>query len=75
MNYTVAAASDIEDGKYQWAAVRSPEDNIGWILSRTPEMDAGTRQQAEAALKAAGVDTSQLKDTAQPPKSYQPDAD
>lgn len=70
VNYTVAAASDVVDGKYQWAAVRSPEENIGWILSRTPELDAATRAEAVKALETAGVDVSQLKDTAQPPQSY-----
>jgi len=67
----VAAASDIEDGKYQWAAVHSPEGPIGWILARSPEIDAETRQQAEAALEKAGVDVTQLSGTAQPPQTYQ----
>ena len=72
VNYVVAAASDIEDGKYQWAAVQSPEGPIGWILAREPQIDAETRSQAEAALKEAGIDVSQLSDTAQPPQTYQP---
>ena len=72
VNYVVAAAGDIEDGKYQWAAVQSPEGPIGWILAREPQIDAETRSQAEAALKEAGIDVSQLSDTAQPPQTYQP---
>lgn len=72
VNYVVAAAGDIEDGKYQWAAVQSPEGPIGWILAREPQIDAETRSQAEAALTEAGIDVSQLTDTAQPPQSYQP---
>lgn len=72
VNYVVAAASDIEGGQYQWAAVQSPEGPIGWILAREPQIDAETRKQAEAALQEAGIDVSQLSDTAQPPQSYQP---
>lgn len=72
VNYVVAAAGDIEDGQYQWAAVQSPEGPIGWILAREPQIDAETRQQAEAALAETGIDVSQLTDTAQPPQSYQP---
>ena len=56
VNYVVAAASDIKDGKYQWAAVQSPEGPIGWILAREPQIDAETRSQAEAALKEAGIE-------------------
>lgn len=73
VNYVVAAASDVENGKYQWAAVHSPEGPIGWILSRTPGIEAADREKAEAALTAAGVDIGQLSDTAQPPQSYEPD--
>lgn len=73
INYVIAAASDIEDGQYQWAAVVSPEDRIGWILSRAPELDDDTRHEAEAALEQAGVDIAQLSDTPQPPQNYQPE--
>ena len=73
VNYVVAAASDVENGKYQWAAVHSPQGNIGWILARAPQVEAEVRRQAEAALAEAGVDLSQLSDTAQPPQSYQVD--
>lgn len=72
INYVIAAASDMEGGQYQWAAVFSPDDRIGWILSRTAELDTDAREDAEAALETAGVDISTLSDTAQPPETYEP---
>lgn len=72
INYIVAAASEVEDEKYQWAAVSSPDDNIGWILARSTDLDPDARDQAETALDEAGVDITQLSDTAQPPQTYQP---
>ena len=72
INYVVAAASDVTDGSYQWAAVHAPDENIGWILSRSPELEAEAREKAETALQEAGVDVSQLSDTPQPPDTYQP---
>lgn len=72
INYVVAAASEVEDGQYQWAAVHAPDENIGWILSRSPELDADAHEEAKSALEEAGVDVSQLSETPQPPETYQP---
>lgn len=72
VNYVVAAASDIEEGLYQWAAVQSPEEGLGWILSRNPVIAPEARKAAEVALDEAGVDVGQMADTAQPPQSYWP---
>lgn len=74
INYVVAAVSEIENGKYQWAAVHSPDGDIGWILSRSTELAPEARARAEAALDEAGVDTSELSDTPQPPDTYDPEA-
>lgn len=71
INYVVAAASDVQDGRYQWAAVYGPDDGIGWILSRSAEIETAAREQAEAALQEAGVDLAQLSDTPQPPETYE----
>jgi len=73
INYVVAAVGEIEGDHYPWAAVFSPDGNIGWILSREPELAAEDRSDAVAALQKIGVDTSQLSDTPQPPTNYQPD--
>ena len=72
INYVVAAVSDVVDGRYRWAAVHSPQSNIGWILSRSPELKPEGRAKAEAALEAVGVTISQLSDTSQPPQTYRP---
>ncbi len=72
INYLVAAVGPVEEGAYSWAAVVSPDDNIGWILSRSPDLEAEDRDEAEASLEEAGVDVSQLSDTAQPPQNYDP---
>jgi apolipoprotein D and lipocalin family protein len=74
VNYVVAAVGEEEGGHYPWAAVYSPEGNTGWILARDPELSAEDRQEAEAALKEVGVNLDELSDTAQPPQSYDPDA-
>lgn len=73
INYLVAAVGSVEGDSYSWAAVVSPDDNIGWILSRTPDLEPGDRSEAEAALEEAGVDVSQLSDTRQPPENYDPE--
>jgi len=73
VNYVVVAASDIEDDQYQWAAVHSPQGPIGWILARSPRIEADARRQAAAALAKAGIDVAQLTDTAQPPQNYRPE--
>ncbi|SDY61794.1 lipocalin family protein [Citreimonas salinaria] len=75
INYVVAAASEVENGQYQWAAVYSPDDKIGWILSRSAELDEEDREQARSALEEAGVAVSELSDTPQPPETYEPSAD
>lgn len=72
INYVVAAVGPEQDGQYPWAAVHSPEGDLAWILSRTPELDAEARAQAEEALTQAGADPSALQDTAQPPEDYDP---
>lgn len=72
INYVVAAVGSEEDGQYPWAAVHSPEGDLAWILSRTPEIAPEARQAAEDALTAAGVDPATLQDTAQPPQGYDP---
>lgn len=71
INYVVAAASAVEDGQYQWAAVYSPDERIGWILSRSTDLDEEDRDRARSALEEAGVDVSELSDTPQPPKTYE----
>ncbi|WP_229582601.1 lipocalin family protein [Paracoccus sp. S-4012] len=75
VNYVIVAVGEPAGGAYPWAAVHSPEGGYAWILSRTPELDAAEREAAEAALAGAGADVSALKDTAQPPKNYDPAQD
>ena len=75
VNYVVAAVGEEEDGQYPWAAVYSPDGNTGWILARDPELSSEDREEAEASLSEVGVDLSELSDTAQPPKTYDPAAE
>ncbi|WMT92919.1 lipocalin family protein [Pelagibacterium sp. H642] len=72
INYVVAAVGDEEGGQYPWAAVYSPDGDTGWILAREPELAEEDRQKAEASLSEAGVDLSELSNTAQPPQTYDP---
>lgn len=72
INYVVAAVGEAENGQYPWAAVHSPDDDTGWILSRTLELSEADRRLAEEALETVGVDLAELTDTPQPPQSYDP---
>lgn len=74
INYIVAAVGEEADGRYPWAAVHSPDGNIGWILARDPDFGGADRDKAEAALAELGVDIAQLSDTTQPPQTYDPAA-
>jgi apolipoprotein D and lipocalin family protein len=71
VNYLVEGLGPLEDGRYQWAAVRSP-DGYAWILARTPDLPEAERQEAEEALAGAGFDTGLLQPTDQPPDNYDP---
>jgi apolipoprotein D and lipocalin family protein len=71
-NYLIEAVGPIEGDQYSWAAVRSPDDDLGWILARTPELEQQARQQAEQALERAGLDPERLQTTEQPPQNYNP---
>lgn len=68
----MVAIGEMEGDVCSWSAVRSPESGFAWVLSRTPELDGGSRQAAEEALTAAGTDVSTLQDTAQPAQIYDP---
>jgi apolipoprotein D and lipocalin family protein len=50
---------------YSWATVGSPDREYLWILSRTPQLDAEARAQAEARAAANGFDTGRLVPTEQ----------
>jgi apolipoprotein D and lipocalin family protein len=71
-NYLIEAVGPVEGDQYSWAAVRSPDDDLGWILARTPELDQQARQEAEQALDQSGIDPERLKATEQPPQYYDP---
>lgn len=71
VNYLVEALGPLEDGRYGWAAVRSPE-GYAWILARSPDLPEVERREAEAALAEAGFDTDLLRPTDQPPDAYDP---
>lgn len=73
VNYVIAAVGPMENGSYPWSAVHSPDAGLGWILSRSVELDPTARQEAEDALEAAGIDIAHLEDTAQPPENYDPE--
>jgi apolipoprotein D and lipocalin family protein len=47
-------------GDYTWAVVGSPDREYLWILARTPRLDAAAYEQAVAAARASGFDTSRL---------------
>jgi apolipoprotein D and lipocalin family protein len=69
-NYLIEAVGPVEGGRYLWAAVRSPHDDLGWILARTPELEQQARQEAEQALEQSGLDPERLQMTEQPPQNY-----
>ena len=53
------------DESYQTAVVGVPSGSAGWILARTPTIDAARRARAEAVLEANGYDPSRLYDVPQ----------
>ena len=55
------------DEDYQTAVVGVPSGTSGWILARTPEIDAARRAEAEAVLTRNGYDVSRLYDVPQKP--------
>ncbi|WP_111429303.1 lipocalin family protein [Rhodobacteraceae bacterium DSL-40] len=56
------------DESYQTAVVGVPSGSAGWILARTPTIDAARRAKAEAVLEANGYDPSRLYDVPQAAK-------
>lgn len=51
---------DLDQNNYQYAIVCGPNKSYLWILSRTPELNEGTKQMLIAKAVAAGFDTTQL---------------
>jgi len=50
---------------YNYAIVGTPDRRYGWILSRTPALNAESRERIDARLRAAGYDPSAFVDTPQ----------
>jgi apolipoprotein D and lipocalin family protein len=50
---------------YAYAIVGTPDRRYGWILSRTPALDADSRKRIDARLRAAGYDPGAFVDTPQ----------
>ncbi|WP_424926785.1 lipocalin family protein [Amaricoccus tamworthensis] len=50
------------DEAYETAVVGVPSGNAGWILARSPSIDAARRAKAEDVLAGNGYDPSQLYD-------------
>lgn len=71
VDYRIEALGPMTEGQYEWAAVSSPGE-IGWILSRTPDIRDEALVLARRALEEAGVDARALLPTAQPPEHYDP---
>jgi apolipoprotein D and lipocalin family protein len=71
-NYLIQAVGPLEDGRYSWAAVHSPDGDLGWILARTPELEQQAHQEAEQALAQAGLDPERFQATEQPPRNFDP---
>lgn len=53
------------DPAYSLAVVGEPSGKTGWILSRTPDVDAEQYSNAVSVLASAGYDTSKLRRVAQ----------
>jgi apolipoprotein D and lipocalin family protein len=53
------------DGEYQYAVVSEPSRKFLWILSRTPQLPAGTMEGIKSRLSARGFDVTQLQFTPQ----------
>lgn len=71
-NYLIEAVGPVDGGRYAWAVVSGNDDQTGWILARKPELDKQQRDAAEAAARDAGFDPDAMKQTQQPPDSYNP---
>lgn len=54
------------DPEYRWAVVGHPERTYGWVLSRTPGMDAATYEAILGRLREQGYDTALFVRTLQP---------
>ncbi|HET9952660.1 MAG TPA: lipocalin family protein [Candidatus Eisenbacteria bacterium] len=42
------------DEEYEWVVVGTPDRKYGWILARTPALDAGSREKVDAILQRNG---------------------
>lgn len=42
------------DPDYRWAVVGTPNRKYGWVLARTPQLDAAAMEQVHAVLEANG---------------------
>lgn len=51
------------DADYRWVIVGGPEQKYGWILARTPTLDAATRAHIDKQLVAFGYDPKAFVDT------------
>ncbi len=49
------------DSDYRWALVGEPKREFLWLLSRTPQLDAATRDKALAIAAAQGYDLARVK--------------
>lgn len=49
------------DADYRWALVGEPSREFLWLLSRTPELDAASRDVALAIAKAQGYELSRVQ--------------
>lgn len=49
------------DGLYDWAVVGNPSRSFGWILSRTPQLDATTTGTASRILESNGYDMADFR--------------
>lgn len=53
------------DENYEWVVIGSPDRDYGWILSRTPTLEPGTRAQIDSLLKEKAYVPSEFVDTPQ----------
>jgi apolipoprotein D and lipocalin family protein len=60
------------DPNYQWAVVGHPSRNYGWVLARSPQLDAATYQRTLEVLAAQGYDTSRFQKVPQQAGSPSP---
>jgi len=52
------------DKDYQWAIVGHPKRKFGWVLSRTPQMDAATLDEVFGILEDQGYDRDAFETSA-----------